>query len=112
MTVKELQHSMISVIRYCLFALLVITCLCSAYNSYRARRSADVRDRGLYGSNMNICLGMMLVVLALICMFIFHGSTVAVVIEGLFLVLGAFNIFAGIRNRGHFSRMKSSDTKA
>lgn len=101
---------MVSLIRYLLFALLIITCLCSAFYSYRSRRTTDIRLRGIYGSNMNISLGVMLVVLALICMFIFHGSTAGVVVEALFLVMGAFNIFAGLRNRSHFNRMKSSNS--
>ncbi|MWV44026.1 hypothetical protein GRF59_10310 [Paenibacillus sp. HJL G12] len=96
------------VIRYLLFALLVIACICAALYSNRSRRAKDARERGLYGAVTNIFMGIMLVVLALIFMFIFRGSTVAVVIEAVFLVLGAFNIFAGIRNRGYYRRMKSN----
>ncbi|MCJ8010174.1 YtpI family protein [Paenibacillus sp. KQZ6P-2] len=100
---------MVSVIRYILFALLVIACICAALYSSRSRRSRDARERGLYGAVTNIFMGIMLVALALIFMFIFRGSTVAVIVEGVFLVIGAFNIFAGIRNRGYYSRMKSSN---
>ncbi|MEC0368888.1 YtpI family protein [Paenibacillus chibensis] len=98
---------MVSVIRYLLYAVLVIACICAALYSSRSRRSKDARERGLYGATTNIFMGVMLIMLALIFMFIFSGSTVAVIIEAVFLVLGAFNIFAGIRNRGYYSRMKS-----
>ncbi|MNN91914.1 hypothetical protein D3C81_2100970 [compost metagenome] len=53
---------------------------------------------------MNISMGFMLIVLALIQMFMFSGSTVRVVVGALFMVIGAFNIFAGIRNLGIISR--------
>ncbi|MNP82201.1 hypothetical protein D3C76_1807660 [compost metagenome] len=49
-------------------------------------------------------MGFMLIVLALIQMFMFSGSTVRVVVGALFMVIGAFNIFAGIRNLGIISR--------
>ncbi|GAB6988471.1 YtpI family protein [Paenibacillus pini] len=98
------------VIKYLLFALLVITCLSSAFYSYRSRRTSDPLEKGINGAQMNIFMGIMLIVLSLIFMFIFRGSTVAIIIEALFLVLGAFNVFAGLRNRSYFSRMKSSQT--
>ncbi|MDR0266855.1 YtpI family protein [Paenibacillus sp.] len=100
---------MVLFIRYVLFALLVIACICAGLYSSRSRRAKDARERGLYGAVTNIFMGIMLVMLALIFMFIFSGSTVAVIIEAVFLVLGAFNIFAGIRNRSYYSRMKSNN---
>ncbi|MDR9856449.1 MULTISPECIES: YtpI family protein [unclassified Paenibacillus] len=100
---------MVIFIRYLLFALLVVSCICAALYSSRSRRAKDARERGLYGAVTNIFMGLMLVMLALIAMFMFRGSTVAVIVEAVFLVLGAFNIFAGIRNRGYFHRMKSKD---
>lgn len=55
---------------------------------------------------MNIFMGVMLIILALIQMFMFSGSTLRVVIGAVFMVLGAFNIFAGIRNHGLYARQK------
>lgn len=100
---------MVIFLRYLLFALLVVSCIGAALYSSRSRRAKDARERGIYGAVMNIFMGIMLVVLALIAMFMFRGSTVAVIIEAVFMVLGAFNIFAGIRNRSYFGRMKSND---
>ncbi|MEI0735796.1 YtpI family protein [Paenibacillus sp. JTLBN-2024] len=83
---------MVIFLRYLLFALLVVSCIGAALYSSRSRRAKDARERGIYGAVTNIFMGIMLVVLALIAMFMFRGSTVAVIIEAVFLVLGAFNI--------------------
>ncbi|CAM2969572.1 YtpI family protein [Paenibacillus sediminis] len=101
---------MILVIKYVLYALFIITSIGSAVNSYRSHRASDPIDRGLFGSRMNIFMGSMLIVLALIQMFVYSGSTLLVVIGAVFMVLGAFNIFAGLRNYNHFSKLKASNS--
>lgn len=98
---------MTQIIQYVLYAGLIITCICSLVFSFRSRRSLDRAIRGLYAAKMNISMGSMLIILALIQMFEFSGSSLRVVIGALFMVLGAFNIFAGIRNHSMFSRRKS-----
>ncbi len=98
---------MITVIKYILFILLVVTCITSAYYSIRSHRSSDPTDRGLYGAITNILMGIMLMMMSLVFMFIFRGSTLSIVVEALFLVLGAFNIFAGLRNRKYYVYQKS-----
>lgn len=40
-------------------------------------------------------------------MFIFRGSTLNVVIEAVFLLLGLFNIFSGLRSYSYYSRARS-----
>lgn len=57
---------------------------------------------------MNILLGSMLVLLALMSMFLFRGSTISIVVEAVFLVLGAFNVFSGLRSYGYYSRLGKS----
>ncbi|OAB43247.1 YtpI family protein [Paenibacillus glacialis] len=98
---------MITVIKYILFILLVVTCITSAYYSIRSHRSSDPTDRGLYGANTNILMGIMLMMMSIVFMFIFRGSTLSIVVEALFLVLGAFNIFAGLRNRKYYAYQRS-----
>jgi hypothetical protein len=51
-------------------------------------------------------MGSMLVILSLILMFVFTGSTLSVVMEALFLIMGAYNLFAGLRNRSYYARMQ------
>lgn len=87
---------MITVIRYILYIILVLSVIAAAMYSIRARRTADPASRGIYTAMMNLYMGIMLVSLSLVCMFLFSGSTPAVIVEAVFLVLGAFHIFAGI----------------
>lgn len=49
---------------------------------------------------MNVLLGAMLVTLSLMSMFLFRGSTINIIVEAAFLVIGAFNIFSGLRSYG------------
>lgn len=95
---------MIQGLLYVLYAGLILSSICSITFSFKSRRSLDARSRGLAQAKMNISMGFMLIILAVIQMFMFSGSTIRVVIGALFMVLGAFNIFAGIRNHGIFSR--------
>ncbi|MBT2762446.1 YtpI family protein [Paenibacillus sp. ISL-20] len=101
---------MITVIHYILYIILVLSVIAAALYSIRARRVADPADRGIYMSMMNLYMGIMLVSLSLVCMFLFSGSTPAVIVEAVFLVLGAFNIFSGLRSRTYYSRQKDSRT--
>lgn len=99
---------MLSVIRYALFILLAISCIAAAWNSINSRRKSDPLDRGKLQASMNIWMGVMLVALSVIAMLMFSGSTPAVIVEAVFMVLGAFNIFAGLRSRSYYSRQKSA----
>lgn len=96
---------MVNAIMWALGALIVISSLCSAYFSFRSRRSPDVRLRGLYAARMNVSMGLMLIFIALIQMFMFSGSTVRVIVGAVFLLLGLFNLYAGLRNHAHFNRL-------
>ncbi|UJF34725.1 YtpI family protein [Paenibacillus hexagrammi] len=92
-------------IRFSLFALILITLVCSVYFSIRSRRAADVRMRGLYASRMNISMGLMLAVIAVTQLFFFQDSSFRRIFGTVCLLLGLFNLFAGIRNHGHFERL-------
>ncbi len=93
------------IVMWALGALIVLSSFSSVFFSIRARRTADGRLRGLYAARMNISMGLMLILIAVIQMFMFSGSTLRVVIGALFMLLGLFNLFAGLRNNAHFSRM-------
>lgn len=99
---------MITVIRYALFIILVLSVIAAALYSIRARRVADPADRGFHMAMMNLYMGIMLISLSLVCMFLFRGSTPAVIVEAAFMVLGAFNLFAGIRSRSYYSRLRKA----
>ncbi|WP_054957043.1 YtpI family protein [Paenibacillus dakarensis] len=96
------------IIKYVLFAVLVISVIAAALYSIRARRKPDPIDRGSYLASMNISMGVMLVDLAFISMLMFSGSTPAIIVEAAFIVLGLFNIFAGLRSKRFYTRQKSA----
>ncbi|WP_379164432.1 YtpI family protein [Paenibacillus sp. sgz5001063] len=93
---------MILFIKYVLFILMMVCMIGAAVYSFYSRRAQDPLEKGVKRSIMNILLGAMLVSLSLICMFVFRGSTVNVIIEALFLLIGAFNIFSGLRSYGFY----------
>lgn len=98
---------MVLFIKYLLFILLVIFVIGAAVFSISSRRALNPQDKGLKRSVMNVMLGAMLVTLSLISMFLFRGSTVNIIVEAAFLLIGAFNIFSGLRSYSFYSRSRS-----
>ncbi|MGV2885153.1 YtpI family protein [Paenibacillus taichungensis] len=96
----------IDVLKYVLIAIFALAMVCSALNSIRSRRTTDPIATGLYRSWTNVWMGSMLIILSLILMFVFTGSTLSVVVEALFLIMGAYNLFAGLRNRSYYARLQ------
>jgi formate hydrogenlyase subunit 3/multisubunit Na+/H+ antiporter MnhD subunit len=97
---------MIDALEWVFGALIIVTCFLSALYSFRSRRTRDGRLRGLYASRMNISMGLMLIFIAALLMIVFTGSSVKVVVGALFILLGLFNLFAGLRNHSHFARLQ------
>ncbi|WP_195571894.1 YtpI family protein [Paenibacillus sp. 1001270B_150601_E10] len=93
------------VIQTILIGLICVASLSSVFFSFRSRRSQDALLRGLYAARMNISMGLMLIFIAIIQMTMFTGSTVRVIVGAVLLCLGAFNLFAGLRNHGAFQRL-------
>ncbi|UQZ35917.1 hypothetical protein C2I18_21680 [Paenibacillus sp. PK3_47] len=102
---------MIMLIKYLLFVLLVVFMIGAAVYSMSSRRAQDPLEKGRRRAIMNVLLGAMLVVLSLMAMFLFRGSTVNVIVEAVFIVIGAFNIFSGLRSHGYYTRSRNG-TKA
>lgn len=104
---------MVMFIKYLLFILLVVFVIGAAVFSLSSRRAINPMDKGLKQSIMNVMLGAMLVTLSVISMFLFRGSTINIIVEAIFLVIGTFNIFSGLRSYGYYSRnQKHGDHKA
>ncbi|MCQ6558561.1 YtpI family protein [Paenibacillus mendelii] len=78
----------------------------SLFFSYKSRRARDGRQRGMNAAKMNIFMGVMLMLVALLFMLVYSGSTVKVIIGTLFIVIGLFNLFAGLRNHSVYRSMK------
>lgn len=98
---------MVDSILYVVYAGLIASSICSIVFSLKARRSVSTHKRGITQAKSNISMGFMLLFLAIIQMFMFSGSTIRVIVGAVFMVLGAFNIFAGIRNYGIFARQRA-----
>jgi hypothetical protein len=86
-------------LQWILIAGIVVTSVISVFYSFKSRRSSDPRMRALNAARMNISMGVMLLFISLIQMFMYSGSTLRVIIGSIFMLLGLFNIFAGLRNR-------------
>ncbi|WP_138752468.1 YtpI family protein [Paenibacillus sinopodophylli] len=82
---------------------ILISLVLSAIFSFKSRRSSDARTRGLFSARMNISMGTMLMFIALVQLFLSGESTLRIVIGAIFLVLGVFNLFAGLRNLSVYS---------
>lgn len=95
-------------VSYTINFLALISMGFSLYYSFKSRRTADTHLRGLLSAKMNISMGIMLTLLSTILLFVFigqnEGSTIRVIIGALFLLIGLFNIFAGLRNRKMYTR--------
>ncbi|MFB9752567.1 YtpI family protein [Paenibacillus hodogayensis] len=78
----------------------------SVFYSVRYRRQQARKARGIDAAKMNMSMGAMLVSISLIQLFLFEGSSVRVIVGLVMLLLGLFNLFAGIRNYGLYNRIK------
>ncbi|HZG76737.1 MAG TPA: YtpI family protein [Paenibacillus sp.] len=90
---------------YVFYAAIALSCVLSVVFSFRSRRATDPRTRGLNAARMNLSMGALLVLAALVQIVLFEPDTVRIIVGALFLLLGLFNLFAGLRNHGRFSRM-------
>ncbi|CAM4186622.1 hypothetical protein PAEN110709_00660 [Paenibacillus endophyticus] len=99
---KEL-HGLDQLLQWVLVPGILITLVLSAIFSFKSRRASDARTRGLFSARMNISMGIMLMFIALVQLFLSGESTLRIVIGAIFLVIGVFNLFAGLRNLGAYS---------
>lgn len=93
------------IVRTLLSALIFITLIVSVSYSFRSRRAQEPKLRGLFTARMNIAMGLMLVVIAITQLFFFNDSNIRRVFGTICVLLGLFNLFAGIRNHNLFNRM-------
>jgi hypothetical protein len=90
---------------YAFYAGIALTCVLSVFFSFTSRRAADAKSRGLNAARMNLSMGSLLLLASLVQLILFEPDTVRIIVGTLFLLIGIFNIFAGFRNYGYFSRM-------
>ncbi len=85
---------------------IMLTLVLSVVFSFKSRRSNEPIKRGIQASRMNISMGIMLVLIACVQLMFSAESTVRIILGALFMLLGLFNLFAGIRNLGTFRRQQ------
>lgn len=95
---------MIPVLQWTLLALVAVLSAVTVRYSFRARRAVDPRLRALNAARMNISMGAMVIAIACLYMLLFSGSTLKVIVGAVLILLGLFNIFAGLRNHAVYSR--------
>jgi uncharacterized membrane protein HdeD (DUF308 family) len=93
------------ILHWLLTIAIIVSSIVSVVYSFKSRRSTDPFVRGLNAARMNISMGAMLIMIALFQMLAFSGSTLKVVIGAVLLVLGVFNIFAGLRNHSTYRQL-------
>jgi hypothetical protein len=93
--------------------IVILAALCaSVYFSFRYRTMKSPKGRGLNAANMNISMGIMLIAISGVQLLLFTGSTLRVIVGLVMFLLGLFNLFAGIRNRSVYVRMKEQSPAA
>ena len=85
---------------------IVVACILSVWFSIASRRAKEPRVRGLHTARLNISMGALLLQMALVQIILFEPDTMRIIIGSIFLLIGLFNLFAGLRNISIFTRMK------
>ncbi|WP_135557756.1 YtpI family protein [Paenibacillus cymbidii] len=89
-----------------LSAAILVSLLFTVVYSFRYRRRTDPRERGLYAARMNMWMGGMLIVMAIAQFSLFDMNSTRLVLGAVFLLLGLFNLFAGMRNHKLYEQNK------
>lgn len=97
---------MLSALSFILTAVILLSLLSTVFYSYRSRTQSDVYRRGILAAKMNISMGFMLVAMALLQIFLFEANTLRTALGIIFLLLGLFNFFSGVRNHMHYRSRK------
>lgn len=95
---------MIQTLQVLLSILIMISLAFTVFFSFRYRRQTDARLRGLFQARMNICMGIMLILIAVSQLFFFQDTAMRRFFGTVCLLLGLFNLYSGIRSHSHFGR--------
>lgn len=97
---------MIIALQYIMYFLAVSTAGMSVFYIIKSkRRTLDKTERGLYDARKNMAMGAMLLCFGSIQLFLHtFDSWFRVGVGFVFLLVGFFNLFAGIRSHAYYSR--------
>ncbi len=85
-----------------LTAFILIALITTVFYSFRSRTQKDPLTRAILTSKMNIAMGFMLVSMAMLQIFLFEANNLRTALGIIFLLLGLFNFFSGVRNLVHY----------
>lgn len=88
-------------------ALSLVALGSSVFYSFHYRRQRDPAAKGLSAAKMNISMGLLLLLFAVMQVAFFEMSSLRMVIGTLFALVGLFNLFAGLKNRSYFQSQMS-----
>jgi formate-dependent nitrite reductase membrane component NrfD len=97
---------MLSVFSLLLTAVIIISLIFSVFYSYRYRTQSNPIKKGVFAAKMNIAMGFMLVSMAILQIFLFDANTMRTLLGIVFLLLGLFNFFSGVRNHMFYRAQK------
>lgn len=89
-------------IGWILSPVIFISLLCSIYFSVKSRQAKEPIRKGILSGKLNISMGIMLIFISFVQLFLSNESTLRIILGAIFLVIGAFNLFAGLRNLRFF----------
>lgn len=92
------------VIQFALYFGAVLSAALWLYFSISSRRSTDAKKRNIYSARVNIAMGTLLICIACVQLFLFSDTWIRLVVGGLFLLLGLFNLYAGLRNHANIKK--------
>ncbi|MFD2116537.1 YtpI family protein [Paenibacillus yanchengensis] len=102
---------MVTLIQWFFAPAIFISLVLSLTYSFKSRRAEESNQRGVITAKMNISMGSMLIFMAAAQFFLSNESTLRIIIGSLFLVVGLFNLFAGLRNLSTYRRIMEQSTK-
>lgn len=96
---------MLVFVQYLLYFTAIAAVAFWIYFSIQSKRTKNEKTRGLYIARTNMAMGLMLMSIGSVQLFLYgFESWIRVIIGFIFILLGLFNLFAGIRNHSFFKQ--------
>jgi hypothetical protein len=89
---------MLPTIQLIFFLLTVVFILSTVYYTFRYRREKDAHLRSVFQARNNISMGLLLILFAIAQNFYFSESLLRRVLATIFVLIGIFNFYVGLRN--------------
>ncbi|MFD2671447.1 YtpI family protein [Marinicrinis sediminis] len=99
------------IISFVLSMTIFFSLIASIYFSTTARSKKTYKEQGMTVARMNISMGIMLVAISILQIAFFESSTIRYIVGAVFLLLGAFNLYGGIRNYRIYKHLPAETTK-